>query len=430
MKKKFLSLLSVISVILNLSALISYADETPVTEFTIEKDIVLFNADGSQIYEPNIDYTYTVSPVTVENASVTVTDENSATQIIGVRSGIADAVSIKGNAQNAEWNSTAVLTFGADSLTDTNQENQTITINSAHADENLNIRLDASAIYQNGANPAGIYRYQITDTTADTALTSAGIRRNPDYETTLYLDVYTKYNTERDNLLVYGYVLFKDDADHAVSHSFENTTESEADKISGYDVESEEIIDPSDPENPVIISDQYHTHNIEIKKKTAGDLADGSHPFPFTLALKNNIIQSQTDFYDSTGTQKMLSADGIYTESTALRNGESIIFYGLPEHTEIKVTEINDTADQYFVSASMNDEAIELASDLTGNQKSASTEYQSISKTESRDIILFTNTLNDISVTGVFFTVMPFVFITIAGMLLLIVCIRNKKSVG
>ena len=43
-------------------------------------------------------------------------------------------------------------------------------------------------------------------------------------------------------------------------------------------------------------------------------------------------------------------------------------------------------------------------------------------------MIVFTNTLRDISVTGLLFSIAPFAFITIAGIALLGLFMRNKKD--
>ena len=53
-----------------------------------------------------------------------------------------------------------------------------------------------------------------------------------------------------------------------------------------------------------------------------------------------------------------------------------------------------------------------------------------VNNTSANDKIEFTNALKDISVTGLLFSIAPFVFITAAGAVLLGLLIRNKKNSG
>ena len=239
------------------------------TTFTISKDIVLFNVDGSDIYEPNVVYDYSIAPVTIAG-NVTITDENE--NVVAVRSGIANAVTIKGNAANAAYGSTASLTFGVDTKTDTNDEGATVTNDSKRVDEELGIKIDAAVIYGTGEthNPPGVYRYKLSDETTTASLEEAGITRNADYDEDIYLDVYTKLNENGNGLVVYGYTLFKSSSEEGSQNTSVTTT---TNKVTGYDVESEtkSIPDTTDTE---IISDQYHTYNVEIQKKVTGSLGN------------------------------------------------------------------------------------------------------------------------------------------------------------
>ncbi len=418
-------------------------------EFTITKDIVLFNVDASKIYEPNVEYSYSVGPVTVGD-NVTITDGNN--NVVAVRSGIPNAVKIKGNLIGADYDSITTLTFGADTKVNSNDEGSEVTTDSKHVDENLNIKIDADKIYgkdEETHNPPGVYRYKITDTTASATLTAAGIQRHEDYNEDIYLDVYTKYNSNKDGLVVYGYTLFRSTTTGTeTTNTTSITTESE--KITGYDVESETLPSSGVVSGGTIISDQYHTYNVEIKKAVAGDLGDTANEFPFQIELSDG--KANADFYwiQSGDTEKLgtLGNNGALVLGSAnsatdpvtsavtppsstinLKHGESCTITGLPTGTKVKVSEYNNTGDTYTVDVKKNNVAVAISNEKMAKGVTASmSEKADVNKTESGDVIIFTNTLSDISVTGLFLNIAPFIFITAAGVVLITLFMRNKKK--
>ena len=414
------------------------------TTFDISKDIVLFNVDESEIYEPNIAYKYSIAPVTI-TGNVTITDENE--NVVAVRSGIANAVTIKGNAAEAAYDSTASLTFGVDTKTATNDEGATVTNDSKRVDKKLGIKIDAAVIYGTGEthNPPGVYRYMLSDTTPADDLAKAGITRNADYDENIYLDVYTKLNGEGNGLVVYGYTLFKSSTEEGLENTSVTTS---TNKVTGYDVESEtkSIPDTTDTE---IISDQYHTYNVEIQKIVTGSLGNKDNEFPFQIVLTNDTVKSAADFYwiqtgdtDTTPSALAVPTSGASTvtlgsaaasSDITLKNGETCLITGLPAGTKVQVTEFNNTGDTYTVSVKHNDTALDLAEDkntvkAAANQTAGMLSTGNVEKTESKDIIEFKNNLDDISVTGLLFSIAPFAFIAAAGAALLGLFMRNKKN--
>ena len=317
-------------------------------------------------------------------------------------------------------------------------------------------------------NGPGVYRYKIEDVTTPATLTASGIERSyhtgaNDTDKYIYLDVYTKYNNAKNGLEVYGYVLLKDVAGNDnVDITYNQNTVGETLKITGFDTESEntDTHGGTTVAKANLTSDAYHTYNVEVRKEIDGDLADARHDFPFKVELSNGTITSQDDFYyeitkDSTGQGEVKphlasngswSLDGITNNNTlALHKGDKIVITGLPSSTSIKVTEKNDTNDTYTVSATYantdnatttQDLLLLTGADTTGstsvsvasNATAAMKTESAISKVDSKTTIVFTNTLKDISVTGLLFSIAPFVFITIAGVALLVLVMKNRKN--
>ncbi len=209
--------------------------------FTIPKEIVLFNTDGSTIYEPNVSYSYTLTAVTITEGSTYITDKNGVRGTVktGVLTG--NAVTIVGTSGTA--GTTATVEFGgtSDSNThETNTEGTAVGETSKVATKNITVAIDAIKF-----SSPGVYRYKISDTTTDTTISDAGVYRNStDYKPDRYLDVYIKWNDDKSALQVYGYVLFKltDGATtltetSSIAYDSGVTT---AVKVTGYDVKSEQ----------------------------------------------------------------------------------------------------------------------------------------------------------------------------------------------
>ena len=447
------------------------------TNVTVNKDIVLFNVDGSDILSPNVTYSYEITPATVPNASITTNDSDGNPVTIKVKRGVIGAVSATSDDLATTSKVEGTITFG-DSTDSTNNNTNTHSTNkesvtsvdlAKKVSSSMTISVNANKIYdpQYGetghtntqVNGPGVYRYKIEDVTTDAALTDAGITRSykdatNDHDKYIYLDVYTKYNAAKNGLEIYGYVLLKDTDGHGdVSLNYDTTVTNETIKITGFDTDSENTDKYGDGtvDKANLTSDAYHTYNVEVSKKTAGDLADTQHNFPFKVELTNSTVTSSDDFYyqitkDGTALSAVnvkLPASGSWIlDGTAtspandlrLQNGDKIVITGLPEGTSIKVTEKNDTNDKYTVSAKdTNNTALSLnnsTSPVSVNAGAAAAMDTAfvVSNTTAGDKIEFTNTLKDISVTGLLFSIAPFVFITIAGVVLLVLVLRNKKN--
>ncbi|MBQ6250461.1 hypothetical protein [Ruminococcus sp.] len=440
----------------NDAAVIHSVTPANTASFKLNKDIILFNVDGSTIYEPNVNYTYSVAGATVSDGTtvkgltIDTTDPADETVTVAVRSGSSapDVVTIQGaNGSGAagDAGTTATLVFGDDTshTKATNKETDTISAgNDKTASRALTVNIDATKFPAD--SPAGIYRYVITDTTDEATLTAAGIDRNASYDKARYLDVYTKYGDD-GKLQVYGYVLLKGSSGANTSLEYDATAD-ETTKVTGFDTESE--TGASGEYNAgTPISDEYHTFNVEIKKVVEGSLADPKREFPFMVELSNEKVISLDEFYyvqtDIAEGKGTLAENGSWTFGTAgatsalnLKDGDSILITGLPTGTKIKVTEYNSAPDTYTVSAKDTDDAaITLKCDAkTGNSlavapsKTAAMNAEFAVDNEAKlDTITFKNTLKDISVTGVAFAAAPFALMLLAGAFFFGMFMKNRK---
>jgi hypothetical protein len=432
----------------------------------IKKDIVPFNPDEKAIYEPNIVYTYEISSANAADAKIRTVDTSDQPIVIDVHNGVLAA--IQGIGDSGDSNSHAVdgtdkktgtITFGLDNSIKKSSNKETadtyIVSDGYKFTQQMNISIDADYIYnpetgETGAdkqvNPPGVYRYKIEDVTAATAFTNSGVE-DGHAGNLLYLDVYTKYNTAQDGLVIYGYVLFREDTtqDSTNIEYSEKVTDAEEIKTEGFVTSSE----GDDDGNDTLVDlddatfDKYKTYNVEVEKKVAGDLADRQHQFPFTIQLSNDTVTSQADFsiMKNAGTTNRHALDATgscISDDFKLKHGESVTLIGLPSGTNILVTEENDTDDVYTASAKINNTATQLIKDADDTTAAASVaigknstaslsaEYE-FNKDTAADVITFTNTLSDVSVTGLLFSIAPFIFITLTGAVLFVFVMKRRN---
>ena len=515
-------------------------------DIEINKDIVLFNVDGSPILSPNITYSYEVTEANIDDTNPAkistyspedlVDERDSETgeltgrkvprsgataTVVTVRKGVLAAIDT--NAGNTTNGKKATISFGGDDdvytsgTTTYSNDNETKHATNKESAETVDLKkkvrnsmtitVDANKIYDPDygtpehtnaqVNGPGVYRYKIADVTTDATLAASGIDRkyhtdDGDTDKYVYLDVYTKYNGDKTGLVVYGYVLFKDvTGSDKVDITYNKETQGETLKVTGFDTESENRDEYNEQtcSKTELTSDAYHTYNVEVSKKTDGALADTQNNFPFKIELtneltdeltnSNKVVTSRDDFYyvitkDGTAQSEVITnlsnagawiLDGIGSPSDSsaastnlqLQNGDKILITGLPVNTKIKVTEKNNTADTYSVSATkLKDEtanpeveenektsALTLKGEKADNEETAPTgeslsvakdktaemnEALALTKTDEGQKIVFTNTLKDISVTGLLFNIAPFIFITAAGVVLITLFMRNKKK--
>lgn len=434
----------------------------------IPKDIVLFNSNGQSIYEPNMVYTYNITTADVRTAKITTVDHQNNAQILAVYTGPIAAVTSIGDSgdSNATMTTdatgnikTGTITFG--NFTGTGEEPLLSTniigaspINASYkARKQMIIGLDASKIYKDDPSDTehrepGVYRYQIEEVTTQATYDESGVTAGT-ASNTIYLDVYTKYNTAEDGLLIYGYVLFRDTetADASITY---NETADDGFKIEGFVTNDEGDEDENGYITDNFIGDYYTTYNVVIEKQVKGDLANHQHEFPFQIQLSNATITNQADILvkdNAAQAHITLADDGSWDSSTVvpgstidynLKDNETITFYGIPAGTQVKVKETNDTDNVYTASAVCNSNRTDLVNNdgskeadtiaLSKNDTAELKEAFGIGSTNSDDRIVFTNTLSDVSVTGLVFDIAPFIFITAAGVVLLVVFLRSRQK--
>lgn len=400
------------------------------TTIPITKSIVFVNANGSAVYEPNITYTYTVTPEAVTESTYTVNDGTNTGYVHPGETGGVTGVSIQFGTTIGGTDTTAVTT----SATGTEVE------------RTANLTVDMTKFTK-----PGIYRYKIVESSSPAAVTDAGLTaRTSDYNTDRYLDVYIHYvdddsdPTTPEVLKMYGAVIFKSTASTAGQDNITTSTT----KTTGY----EPSATSGDPKDDATV-DRYTTYDFTVKKTVSGSMADKTHNFPFYVSISNTITGAKYTYFDDPGTgsgaAETIAAAAITKGSDSssstlkLKDGEYVKFVGVPSNqaTELAVVveEFNDTYDQYTATVTAvsttkptiaktngSDGSTGVMTASTGSIETAS--FAVKTNDTAGQIITVNNDLTEISPTGVVLRVAPYALMLAVGIVLFILVRRRREE--
>lgn len=411
------------------------AATTNATSINIPKSVVVENPTASiTVAYPAMEFTYTVAPKTpATDANVTDKDGDIAAVVVGVEDGIT-----LGNGGKVS------IPAGTIQL---NTKGQEIVVG------DLTVSVDL-----NKFTSPGIYRYAITDITADTALTGIGVVRDAALDKEFILDVYIKLDetTTPGTLGVGGYVLTREEVTHI---------NGETDKDSGFDkvdiittetpgtgdqpgTTTRKLNDSSKAEQTG--NDFYYTYNATVAKKVSGAMGDKNNQFQFALTVTNKAGTQTIPYYVDARTTKGGNWTAATTntfvengEAAYLKDGEIATIYGLNPYATVNYTETNNTSSTYTVVKVFNgtdkaNVATQVGSDYNkvapnGNvnaftQPQNVVTYAAAAKgTELAPInVKYENNLTEVSPTGVVLRFAPYVILLGAAIVLLMATRRRR----
>ena len=460
----------------------TYAAISPAT-VTFKKDIVIFNGSSTatDVFLPNIKYQYTIAAAGSNAVAPDITDE------FGKKAVVNDGVLTTTKGAVVSITSKTIAFSNTNGITGDSTNNKvyvTTTKDGAVAEGTASFTFDPTK-YEH----AGIYRYKITESLADSSATrpQAGIY-NTGYNTERYLDVYVKNDKDgsnNDTFSIYGFVMFDAasadqdwDAAYADLSHKEDSTNAYAGKTDGFTANiTDETGTTYDPAEPNV--DMYYTYNLNITKTTTGDLADKTHEFPFAARITNATITSGAKFsYKENGnastgilsgstpaTAVTMTASGVgeigtFNSNAAdsksaikLKDGENLYIYGIPAYAKqgsslvttpvqasALVSEYNDTYDIYKVKIEYTDatntskktdttwDGAAPGASMAANSTSATTYTDFKVDYEDSALIEFTNIMESVSPTGYVTRFAPYALILVAGIVLLIIATKHKKN--
>ena len=376
---------------------------------------------------PTITYSYTIGAATVA-AGTTITDNASRhNQINGA--GVTATVAVKAG-------------VGTPTITNISLVPGTNTLNASQygTANRFPITIDFTSVdWATAGTGAGVYRYVINETTNATAKNAAGIAEGTTPKE-LFLDVYVDGSGN-----VYGYILFTTNTTINGSTS-EDTAATTAGKIEGF------VDDPAGTvytDTNVSTADKYYTFNLDLTKAVVNDAYASTthHQFPFHVTLDNPTVTAAVlpiMTVGSNATQTPLTAAAIGTGGTAtvwtptIADGATINYVGIPCGTTITIYETNDVVGVTYNSVSTNADTNAAAKSIGTSEDSntatincnasaltAATENHTAAANK---VVTFTNTLLQISPTGVALRVAPYAIMLAAGIFLFLISRRRKEE--
>ena len=289
---------------------------------------------------------------------------------------------------------------------------------------------------------AGVYRYKIEETTSKATKNASGIEEETTPVKTLYMDVYV--NGEGN---VYGYVLFSIrtanfDIDARTSDSDAASAVGKTEGFVGV-VDNHDEYDPTDPTIGASTVDKYYTFNLEVEKEVVNDTytQNNHHEFPFTITLTNSTVTANVLPIMTVGqyaTQTALTAAPIAgTWNPTIGHTGKITYVGIPTGTTITIKETNDVTGVTYESKSTGADTDAAAKEtLPGEDSNVATvncnatalSAANENHTGTSNQVKFTNTLKQISPTGIIIRSAPYLLLFAVGAVLFILIRHGKKN--
>ena len=394
------------------------------------KEITAYNKDGKTVNAPVMEYSYAINPgdagISVKDAGGSLHSTGTAVEV-QTKAGITGAT-ISGSVDGKN--------FTAGTLALTNEVQ--LTTDDGGAANRFPLKVDFSGVNWTGA---GVYRYVISETTAEGAKAAAGITEGGIAET-LYMDVYVKDAATSGQYEIYGYVCFK--ANNAIDGASKDSLDA-VEKTEGFvtgDTDGDGNVDTDEQ------ADKYYTFNLKVSKTLNGDQAMNSHKFPFNVDFTNDSVRASILLKQETVAGGGITANlpaaagvsGLDVADLGLANGASVTYIGIPvgvtSATTAAVYERNDvTGTVYRSSYTVDGGAASTPKSLTWDSandanKSDVASLATITANADDNVshaIAFTNVLELISPTGVVLRFAPYAMMLAAGLSLLLVSRRRRR---
>ncbi|MBR4546386.1 MAG: hypothetical protein IKO14_10540 [Oscillibacter sp.] len=426
-------------------------------KLNLKKEITAYNVNEATINAPTISYTYTIASA-IPPANATVTDlaskHKSAKSVkVPVYAGVGTPVIASEGV--VAWATTDTLNADNDGVA--NYKDITIDFS--------DVVFDAP----------GVYRYVITEaltTSSDTyttyAVTETATTDNTNNEVhKRYVDVYVRAADGYTNGAlaadwdIYGYTCF-----------YKNQSITDTDKGSGA-VKTIGFVAGTTDGSIALSADSYYTYNVTVSKVVKNDNFAKSHAFPFTVIFTNSAVKKDvaiktsiskvdeedtataeaTGFIANNSATNLIS--GTFTDTNAfegllnIKHNTAVKYIGIPCGTKVEVYETNDVTGATYSVATVVDGTTDPSNDESDDAVISGTtpdsavtqgtkqDYQSTSVTFTPPIntndttdhsIAITNTLLNISPTGVTLRYAPYMAMMGLGVVALPLSLRKKEE--
>jgi len=404
-------------------------DAAKSAQLTLYQEITAYNKDGKTVNAPTITYNYTITGL---NGGKTVKDAGTAALHASTQ---PSTVTTK-DARAATIGAATITGTGAGVLAITPADQLTASDNGTA--NRFPLTVDFSGCTWNGA---GVYRFQIDETTTAATKIAAGIKEG-ETSNTRYIDVYVK-DDGSGGYEIYGYTCLSADVNIDGTNASSVTA---AGKTEGF-VGSQPDDGAYASEN-ASVADKYYTFNLTVGKTLTGDTANNNNEFPFNVKLTNSSVTAAISikveesedgaaFAAGTAVNGTLStaSTGI-TVTPTIDHDSKVMYVGIPvgidAATAAAVYETNNVAGTTYLSQyALNGAAATGDKSIYTNDTSNTATMPAITKAVDDNVshtIQFTNTLELISPTGVVMRFAPYALMLAAGIALFFIGKSRKNE--
>lgn len=413
-------------------------DSAKSAQLTIYQEITAYNKDGKTVNAPTVTYTYTIAGLdggkNVKDAgtsSLHASTQPAAVITKDARTAAIGTATITGTAAGG-------TAAGALALTPSDQL-QTAETGKANR---FPLTIDFSGCTWTGA---GVYRFQIDETTAAATKIAAGIKEGTT-SNTRFIDVYVKDKTG-GGYEIYGYTCLSANVDIDGTDSSSVTAAGKTEGFVGSEPDGDEYASADDS-----VADRYYTFNLTVGKTLVGDTFNNDHDFPFTVKFANTSVTSaitiKLELSENGGTATAGTLAGtLSTATTGITDAnrgidhESTVKYvgvpvGITAATSAEVYEVNNVTGTTYLSqyslqgaAFAGDKKIDWASGSTSTSNTATMPAITADANDTvSHTIQFKNTLELISPTGYVVRIAPYALMLAAGIVLFILMRRRRED--
>lgn len=413
------------------------------------KELNVYNQDETTVNAPTITYNYAVTLGTASTEASPVTVKDKFGVQVGVKAGLT-GVKLSG-AVSKTGESWTYGTANADNTTLAFTPAVQLTAAPGGSKNTFPIKIDFSDV---NFAAAGVYRYIITETvntaTDDaasvTAKNAAGIADGT-ISNVRYLDVYVKDGAS-SGYDIYGFVCFQN------VNSIDGTADTG--NVTAI-AKTEGFVADNGGENgtTALTADAYYTFNVTVSKTLVNDQAMNNNEFPFYVNMKNSSVTVPIILKTKTvedGAEAVAGPDvsgTLSTETTGIAHTTTIdhqsnikyigIPVGITAATSVTAYETNNvTGTTYFSKYKVDTDADSTEKSLswivTGAEANTYTSdtatltvTMNAADTTAHEIV-FTNTLYNISPTGVALRYAPYLAMLGAGVVALPLSLRKKEE--
>ena len=421
--------------------------DTPAKQSTIQiyKEITAYNPETCTVNAPAITFSYTISHSDALAGKSIQDDEShhdpAASSHVLTKQGVGTPT-ITGTAAGELTLSPTVTTDRLNASVNGTANRFPLTISFAGID------------FTTDGTGAGVYRYRIDETTTETIKNASGIKEGT-VANTLYIDVYVNGSGQ-----IYGYVLSTTNSDIDASGTETDTTAATAvGKTEGF--VGTQPDDGTYASEAASTADKYYTFNLEVEKEVLKDnyVVTNEIKFPFTITLTNstvteNVLPIMTFNDETLVSQTALSSGAIAgTWAPSIASGGKVTYKGIPCGTTINIYETNTVSGATYTSLPTNyDKVLDAASGtetttparnigwVAPNNNSniaqvncgstalavAAENHTSTAATAKQ--VKFTNTLLEISPTGIVLRVAPYLLMLAGGIALLVIFMVKRRK--